>query len=115
MGEDGISQVDSAAGQFLAPLPNPQVQDRRRLLRHPTNRFGFTMSGISGQTAVVEACTNLAAPVWVPLSRTPSPAVRRILAIPSGRITPAVTTGCGCNRFLIESQPVAAHPAGPSQ
>ena len=28
---------------------------------------GFTLSGDSGQTVVVETCTNLAAPVWVPV------------------------------------------------
>ncbi len=30
-------------------------------------RFGFSMSGALNQTVVVEACTNLAAPLWVPL------------------------------------------------
>ena len=28
---------------------------------------GFTLSGDSGQTVVIETCTNLAAPVWVPV------------------------------------------------
>lgn len=32
-----------------------------------TNHFGFSIHGASNQTVVVEACTNLAAPVWVPL------------------------------------------------
>jgi hypothetical protein len=32
-----------------------------------TNTFGFNMSSLFSQTAVVEACTNLAAPVWVPV------------------------------------------------
>jgi hypothetical protein len=32
-----------------------------------TNQFGFTINWASGQTFVVEACTNLANPVWSPL------------------------------------------------
>ena len=30
-------------------------------------RFGFSVGWASGQTIVVEACTNLADPVWVPV------------------------------------------------
>ena len=32
-----------------------------------TNRFGFNINWASGQTVVVEACTNLANPVWSPV------------------------------------------------
>jgi hypothetical protein len=32
-----------------------------------TNRFGFNISWASGMTVVVEACTNLAESVWVPV------------------------------------------------
>jgi hypothetical protein len=32
-----------------------------------TNSFGFTITAGSGQTVVVETCTNLAAPAWVPI------------------------------------------------
>jgi hypothetical protein len=32
-----------------------------------TNRFGFTVTGASGMIVVVEACTNLAHPIWSPL------------------------------------------------
>jgi hypothetical protein len=32
-----------------------------------TNRFGFNVAGISNLVVVVEACTNLANPVWCPL------------------------------------------------
>ena len=32
-----------------------------------TNQMGFTISGVLNQTVVVEACTNLTAPVWVAL------------------------------------------------
>jgi hypothetical protein len=32
-----------------------------------TNRFGFTINGTSNLVIVVEACTNLGNPAWVPL------------------------------------------------
>jgi hypothetical protein len=32
-----------------------------------TNQFGFTISWASGMTVVVEACTNSANPIWVPV------------------------------------------------
>jgi hypothetical protein len=32
-----------------------------------TNRFGFTVTGTSGLVIVVEACTNLANPLWLSL------------------------------------------------
>jgi hypothetical protein len=32
-----------------------------------TNRFGFTITGTSGMVIVVEACANLANPIWSPL------------------------------------------------
>ena len=32
-----------------------------------TNRFGFNLDWASGRVVVVEACTNLAEPVWSPV------------------------------------------------
>jgi len=32
-----------------------------------TNRFGFNIAWAGGQTVVVDVCTNLAHPVWLPL------------------------------------------------
>jgi hypothetical protein len=32
-----------------------------------TNQFGFNIKWASGQTVVVEACTNLTNPVWQPV------------------------------------------------
>ncbi len=32
-----------------------------------TNQFGFNITGTSGLAVVVEACTNLANPMWFPL------------------------------------------------
>ena len=33
-----------------------------------TNQFGFTINGPANLVIVVEACTNLAGPLWVPVS-----------------------------------------------
>jgi hypothetical protein len=32
-----------------------------------TNQFGFNVTWASGKILVVDACTNLATPIWVPL------------------------------------------------
>jgi len=43
----------------------PQAQTRDGQFGVQSNRFGFNLFWASGQTAVVEACTNLAHPVWL--------------------------------------------------
>jgi len=50
-----------------AVLWNPQVQTSDASFGVRTNRFGFTITGTSNLVIVVEACTNLANPVWIPL------------------------------------------------
>ena len=67
------------AGTFLAAdkatvyyLPgtvgwNPQVQTSGASFGVRTNRFGFTITGTSALATVVEACTNLANPIWSPV------------------------------------------------
>jgi hypothetical protein len=58
-------------GPFLADRPavrwNPQVQPGNASFGVRTNLFGFAIAGTSGLAVVVEACTNLASPVWLPL------------------------------------------------
>lgn len=44
-----------------------QVQTGYTTFGVRTNRFGFNITGSSGLVIVVEACTNLANPIWVPL------------------------------------------------
>ena len=48
-------------------LWNPQVQTSGANFGVRTNRFGFNITGTSGLVVVVEACTNLANPIWSPL------------------------------------------------
>jgi hypothetical protein len=50
-----------------AVLWNPQVQTSRASFGVRTNRFGFDIAGSSNLVLVVEACTNLANPLWSPV------------------------------------------------
>ena len=45
----------------------PQVQTSDASFGVRTNRFGFNINWASGQTVVVEACTNLTNPIWSPV------------------------------------------------
>jgi hypothetical protein len=47
-----------------AILWNPQAQTGDSSFGVRTNRFGFTITGTTNIPIVVEACTNLASPVW---------------------------------------------------
>jgi hypothetical protein len=47
-------------------LPQVQTDDASFGIR--TNQFGFNINWASGMTVVVEACTNLANPIWYPLA-----------------------------------------------
>ena len=118
MGEGGISQVDSATGMFVAPLPTPQIQTSDASFGVRTNRFGFNLSGTSGQVVVVEACTSLANSTWVPVGtntahrrnvlfqrppvgKSPHPSLPPPLAV-SRQFQPAVAypTHAGSGTFL---------------
>jgi hypothetical protein len=48
-------------------LWNPQIQAGGASFGVQSNRFGFNITGTSNIPMVVEACTNLASPVWTPL------------------------------------------------
>jgi hypothetical protein len=50
-----------------AVLWNPQAQ-RNASFGVKTNQFGFNITGSSNLVVVVESCTNLANPVWTPVS-----------------------------------------------
>lgn len=45
----------------------PAMQTSTASLGGQTNQFGFNITWASGQTVVVEACTNLSNPVWQPV------------------------------------------------
>jgi hypothetical protein len=57
----------STNAEIPAMLWNAQAQTSGASFGVRTNQFGFTMTGASNLVVVVEACTNLANPVWSPL------------------------------------------------
>jgi hypothetical protein len=55
---------------FSVPIPvlwNPVIQTGDRSFGVQSNEFGFNITGTANIPVVIEACTNLANPVWVPL------------------------------------------------
>jgi hypothetical protein len=56
----------STLGGMPTELWNPQPQNDTSFGVR-TNRFGFNITGSSNLVIVVEACTNLAVPVWTPI------------------------------------------------
>ena len=46
---------------------NPQMQTSDASFGVRTNQFGFNITGNSGLVVVIEACTNLASPIWFPV------------------------------------------------
>jgi hypothetical protein len=68
-----VYYLPSATGwtDFFATYPavlwNPQVQTGDASFGVRTNQFGFNITGASGLTLVVEACTNLGNPIWLPV------------------------------------------------
>jgi hypothetical protein len=63
---------DSFSPTYYAGIPTalwlPQAQTSDASFGVRTNQFGFNIAWASGQTVVVEACTNLANPVWFPVA-----------------------------------------------
>jgi hypothetical protein len=49
-------------------LPNPQILDHSASFGVGANGFGFTISWATNASVVVQAATNLANPVWLPVS-----------------------------------------------
>ncbi|MCX6895469.1 MAG: leucine-rich repeat domain-containing protein [Verrucomicrobia bacterium] len=63
----GKTNWSSPFGDIPAVLWNPQAQINDANFGVQTNQFGFNVSWASGQTVVVDGCTDLANPVWTPL------------------------------------------------
>jgi uncharacterized repeat protein (TIGR03803 family) len=63
----GTTGWGTAFGGCPTVLWNPQVQTSGASFGLGTNGFGFTITGSSNLVIVVEACTNLANPVWLPV------------------------------------------------
>jgi hypothetical protein len=65
-GTTGWGNFDKLTG-LPTVLWNPQVQTGDASFGVQTNQFGFNINGISNLVIVVEACTDLANPVWQPV------------------------------------------------
>jgi hypothetical protein len=63
----GTTGWDTNLGGLPTALWLPQVQSNDASFGVQTNQFGFNINWASGQTVVVEACTNFANPVWQPV------------------------------------------------
>jgi hypothetical protein len=66
-GTTGWDTFDADSGLPSAVLWIPQIQTSGGSFGVQSNQFGFNISWASGQTVVVEACTNLSNPVWQPI------------------------------------------------
>jgi hypothetical protein len=63
----GTTGWGSTLGGCPAVLWNPSISINPSSLGVRTNHFGFNVTGGSNLVVVVQACTNLANPVWIPL------------------------------------------------
>jgi len=64
----GTTGWDSINQGVTIVLWKPLIQAGDANFGVRTNQFGFNIAWASGQTVVVEACTNLANPVWSPIA-----------------------------------------------
>jgi hypothetical protein len=63
----GTTGWGATFGGLQTALWLPQAQTRDAAFGVRTNQFGFNINWASGQAVVVEACTNLANPIWQPV------------------------------------------------
>lgn len=71
-GTTGWAGFSTASGQSLALsfwyLPGPEILSFEPSFGVRSNQFRFTISWATNATVVVDACTNLANPLWLPIS-----------------------------------------------
>lgn len=67
-GTTGWSSTYDGLSTALWFLPNPLILSNGSDFGVQNNQFGFTITGPSGLFIVVEACANLASPVWSPVA-----------------------------------------------
>jgi hypothetical protein len=63
----GTSGWTNTFGGIPAVLWNPQAQTSDGSFGVQNNQFSFNITGSSNLVIVVEACTNLASPTWIPV------------------------------------------------
>ncbi|MGP8198833.1 MAG: leucine-rich repeat domain-containing protein [Limisphaerales bacterium] len=67
-GTTGWSNSFAGLPTALWFLPNPMILNNGPGFGVQSNGFGFTISWATNTSVVVEACTDLASPVWIPLT-----------------------------------------------
>ncbi|HUD46218.1 MAG TPA: leucine-rich repeat domain-containing protein [Candidatus Baltobacteraceae bacterium] len=67
-GTTGWGAFNEESGLAPAVLWNPHVQTGDASFGVVSNQFGFNITGPNNLVVVVEACTNLSNPVWVPVA-----------------------------------------------
>jgi hypothetical protein len=63
----GTTGWETSFGGFLTAEWQPQVQTGDASFGVRTNQFGFNLTWADGRPVVVEACTDLTHPVWLPV------------------------------------------------
>jgi len=66
-GTTGGREISATSGSSVV-LGNPLIQTADGGFGVQNNQFGFNITGTSNIVVVVEACANLANPVWVPVA-----------------------------------------------
>ncbi len=67
-GTTGWSNTFAGTATALWMLPQPLILNQGPAFGVQSNQFGFTISWATNVPVVVEACTNLANPAWLPVS-----------------------------------------------
>jgi hypothetical protein len=64
----GTTGWTTTFGGMPTAMWNPKIQTVNASFGMKTSQFGFNIIWASGQTVVVEGCTNLANDIWSPIS-----------------------------------------------
>ncbi|HMP82276.1 MAG TPA: immunoglobulin domain-containing protein [Verrucomicrobiota bacterium] len=64
---NSFGSVTSQVAVLTISMPAPEIITTNGSFGISNGVFGFNLTGLSGQTVVMEAATNLANPIWVPL------------------------------------------------
>jgi hypothetical protein len=91
-GTTGWTNSFGGLSTALWTLPYPLVLTSSPSFGVRSNQFGFTITWATNLSVVVQACTNLANPVWQPLQTNALSAAPIISAIPTGLVILDVTT-----------------------
>ena len=59
--------------QYPTVLLTPALAPAFSLLSFTNDQFRFTITGTPGANYLVQAATNIAAPVWIPVATNPAP------------------------------------------